>query len=264
MKKKTEKAYFNELWDQMTDDLNDFLETGDQEKLHHFRVQVKKLRALLTLLDMTIAKSKLSKEFKPVKKIFKQGGKIREAYINLQLSSHYELKNDDFILNQVNDMEKEMTDFRHHAKKYLKTIKSVHDELEDELKAIDDEKVNEFYKTHLEQIAVALNENQFNDELHNCRKKIKILMYNLKIADKALDDNFQLDKDYLDKLQGSIGDWHDTILAMQLFSAPELNDKPVITRIKQQNSRLRRSIKELSGDFWKKATALAQAAPSSI
>lgn len=264
MKKKTGKAYFNELWDQMTDDLNDFFKIGDQEKLHHFRVQVKKLRALLTLLDMTITKSNLSKEFKPVKKIFKQGGKIREAYINLQLSSHYELKNDDFILNQVNDMEKEMTDFRHKAKKYLKTIKAVHDELESELKAIDDERVNEFYKIQLEQIAAALNENQFNDDLHNCRKKIKVLMYNLKIADEALNDSLQLDKEYLDKLQGRIGDWHDTILAMQLFSAPELNDKLVITRIKQQNSRLKRSIRELSGDFWKKATAPAQSSPLSI
>ncbi|MGN6639572.1 MAG: CHAD domain-containing protein [Mucilaginibacter sp.] len=262
MKRKTEKAYFNELWDQMTDDLEDFLKTGDQEKLHHFRVQVKKLRALLTLLDMTL-KSKLTKEFKPVKKIFKQGGKIREAYINLQLSSHYELKNDDFILNQVNDMEKEMTDFRHYAKKYLKTIKAVHDELENELKAIDDEKVNEFYKGQLEQIAAALNENQFNDDLHDCRKKIKVLLYNLKIADKALNDNLHLDKEYLDKLQGSIGDWHDTILAMQLFSAPGLNDKPVITRIKQQSSRLRKSIRELAGDFWKKAIRV-QLSPSPI
>lgn len=263
MKKKTEKAYFNELWDQMTDNLNGFFETGDQEKLHHFRVQVKKLRALLVLLDMTLVKSKLSKEFKPVKKIFKHGGKIREAYINLQLGSHYELKNDDFILNQVNHMEKEMTDFRHNAKKYLKTIKAVHDELQGDLKTIDDEKVNEFYKNQLEQIALALKEIQFNDDLHNCRKKIKILMYNLKIADKAL-SNLQLDKNYLDKLQDRIGDWHDTIVAIQLFSAPEINDKLVITRIKRQSSKLKKSIKDMAGDFWKKATATNQVLSASI
>ena len=98
MKRKTERAYFNELWHEMTVSLEDFLKAGDQEKLHKFRVQVKKIRALLMLLDVALSQKKLSKSFKPVRKIFKDGGLIREAYINIQWSSHYELKNDEFIL----------------------------------------------------------------------------------------------------------------------------------------------------------------------
>ena len=254
MKRKTEKAYFNELWSEMTASLEDFLKAGDQEKLHKFRVQVKKLRALLTLLDAALSQKKLSKSFKPVRKIFKDGGMIREAYINIQLSSHYELKNDDFILEQVNGMESAMLNFRENGKKYLKTIKTIHSEIEDELETIADEQVSEFYKSYLEQIAVILSSNQFDDELHDCRKKIKTLVYNRKVAANALEGNLDLNNDYLDKLQDQIGNWHDTIIAIELFSAPNLDAKPVITRIKRQHTRLQRSISKLSADFWKRAT----------
>jgi len=254
MKRKAEKAYFNELWDEMTVSLESFLQDGEQEKLHRFRVQVKKIRALLTLLDVSLGQKTLSKNFKPVRKIFKQGGVIREAYINLQLSSHYDLKNEEFILEQVDNMEKAIIGFRDNGKKFLKVIKDAHGELEDELQAIDDEQISEFYKEQLEQIALALSENQFDDELHDCRKRIKTLVYNRKVAGKALEGSLDLNSDYLDKLQGEIGEWHDTIIAIQLFSSPRLNAKPVITRIKRQHTRLQTSIRKLSADFWKRAT----------
>jgi CHAD domain-containing protein len=254
MKRKAEKAYFNELWGQMTAYLDDFLKTGDQEKLHHFRVQVKKLRALLEMLDTASPKNKLSRGFKPVRRIFKHAGIIREAYIHLQLCSHYGLKNDEFILSQVNEMEKGINEFKDNAKKYLKIIKAVHRKLEADMKAIDNDLVYEFYKSQLEQITAGLAVHRFDARLHNCRKRIKTLMYNRKIAVQALEDKLNVNSDYLDKFQGRIGDWHDTELAMALFSAQEAPDKLVIAKIKKQNTSLKKSINALAVDFWKKAT----------
>jgi CHAD domain-containing protein len=258
MKRKAGKAYFNELWYQMKSDLRDFLKTGDQEKLHHFRVQVKKLRAFLFLIDHTLPHSKLSKLFKPVREIFKDGGKIREAYINIQLSSKYELNSEAFILQQVNDMDKDIKAFMENAKRYLKTIRTVYKELEAGLKPIEGKRISEFYKTQLEQITVTLNKLAFNEDLHDCRKKIKTLIYNRKIAQKALEDSLQLDNDYLDKLQDRIGEWHDSMMAIELFSAPGINAKALITKIKRQNTRQRKLISNLAGDFWRKATLANQ------
>jgi CHAD domain-containing protein len=254
MKRKTGKAHLNDLWEHMCSNLEAFIKEGDQEKLHQFRVNVKKIRAFLLLVDAALSQNTLSKQFKPVKKIFRHGGKIREAYINLQLGTHYELKNDDFNLKQVNEMEKEILLFREKAKKYLKTISQVHDELEDNLEAIEDNRISEFYQNQLGQIAVTLDKHEFNEELHECRKRIKILVYNRKVAGKALNGNLNLNNDYLDQLQDSIGNWHDTTIAIELFSAPELNVKPVVSRIKRQNTRLRKSINELSKDFFARAT----------
>jgi len=258
MKRKAGKAYFNELWYQMKSDLRDFIKTGDQEKLHHFRVQVKKLQAFLLLVDQTSPHSKLLKALKPIRQIFKDGGKIREAYLNLQLSSKYGLKNDDFILQQVNDMDKDIKAFIDNSKQYLKTVKAVHAGIEDSLKAVEDEYISEFYKSQLERITVTLNKLEFNEGLHECRKRIKTLLYNRKITAEALQSSLRIDNDYLDKLQEGIGQWHDSLLAIALFSAPGINAKTVVAKIKRQNTRQRKSISNLAADFWKKATFAGQ------
>jgi CHAD domain-containing protein len=254
MKKKTEKAYFNEQWGKMVTHLKAFIEAGDQEELHLFRVQVKRLRAMLVLLDAALPKYKLSKEFKPVREIFKRCGIIRNAYINLQLGIRYHLNNDKFISGQQFIMENGSNEFKESGRKYLKIIKSVHDELKDDLRPVDDNLINKFYKTQLEQIGNALSDLQFNEELHKARKQIKILVYNRKIAYKALDGKLHVNNDYLDKLQDSIGTWHDNDLAIELFSTPELNDKLVISKIKRQNTRIKKSILVLANNFTEKAT----------
>ncbi|MFI5160956.1 MAG: CHAD domain-containing protein [Sphingobacteriales bacterium] len=253
MKKKIGKAYFNELWEHMVAHLSDFFKTGDQEKLHQFRLQVKKLRALLLLLDAASPRGKLSKDFKPVKNVFRHCGVIREAYINLQMAATYGLKNEEFVLSQVNEMERAIKEFGERSKKYLKTIKSTHHKLEGNLGAIGSDTINEFYKSGLEQIATDLIAIQFDDSLHNCRKVIKALLYNRKIAGDALHDKLSLDNSYLDKLQARIGDWHDNTLAIELFSAPGVMDEDIVARLKKENTRLKKSINTLAHDFWKKA-----------
>ena len=256
MKKKDEKAYFNDQWELMVARFKAFLKTGDQEELHLFRVQVKKLRAMLELLDTGSAKHQLSKDFKPVRKIFKHCGEIRNAYINLQLGVNYQFKNEEFLLGQLFEIEKGTNEVKKLATKYLKVIKLSYRTIGDDLKAVDDDAILLFYKTKLDQITYALDHLQFNDELHNARKQIKTLLYNRKIANKALEGRLQINNAYLDKLQGLIGDWHDNILALELFSAAELNYKPVITKIKRQDTRLKRSIAVLVQEFRKKAVTL--------
>jgi len=258
MKKKTEKAFFDEQWEGMLTQLKAFIETGDQEKLHQFRVQVKKLRAMLALLDAALSRNTLSKDFKPVKKIFRHGGDIRNAYMNLQLGIRYKLNNQQFTDSQQAVIENGINEFKVMGDSYLETVDKVYNAIQANLKAIGDRRINQFYKTHIEQIANTLSQLQFDETLHDCRKQIKILLYNRKIAQKALDGKLQVNNDYLNQLQDHIGDWHDNELAITLFLTPELNEKPVITRIKRQNTRLKKVIAILTKDFWKKATLYSE------
>jgi hypothetical protein len=94
--------------------------------------------------------------------------------------------------------------------------------------------------------------------MHTNRKLIKILVYNHRLAGHALDGKIPFNVTYLDKLQETIGKWHDNLLAEQLFSLPELNDKPIVSKIKRVNSGVKRNITTLSDDFLKKATTIDQ------
>lgn len=237
-----------------------FTKTGDQEELHQFRVQVKKLRALLIMLDSIFPKGKLARDFKPVRRIFKHLGDIRNAYINLQLGVRYKLSNQEFIDRQVYAIENGTFKVKKQSKAYLRDMKYAFKQLEDELPAPSDDQINEFYKTQLEQVAIGLTMLQFNDGLHDYRKQIKTLFYNRKLVQNALNGKLELDINYLDKLQDSIGNWHDNILAIELFSSPEVDDKPVVTKLKRQNTRLKKSISLLANDFWKKAIVINEPA----
>ena len=258
MKKKKEKIYFNDQWDEMNIHLKKFIENGEQEELHLFRVQVKKLRAMLELLEINSAKHPLQRDFKPVRKIFKRCGEIRNAFINLQYGQRFQFKNEDFFMNHLYEIEKGTNEVKELGKQYLKIIKAAHDDIGDDLQHVDNKDIVEFYKAKLYNIGSFLENLQFNDDLHATRKQIKTLMYNRKIAQDALDGKLQISNDYLDKLQTLIGDWHDNVLALELFSSSGFHSKPVISKIKSQNTRLKRSITTLAQDFERKAILTQQ------
>lgn len=156
-------------------------------------------------------------------------------------------------MNHLYEIEKGTNEVKELGKQYLKTIKSAHDDIGGDLQHVGNKDIVEFYKARLYNIGSFLENLQFNDELHAARKQIKTLMYNRKIAQNALDGKLQISNDYLDKLQTLIGDWHDNVLALELFSSVGLNSKSIVTKIKSQNTRLKRSITNLAHDFERKA-----------
>jgi len=258
MKKKEEAKYLDKEWVEMNARLKAFLDTGDQEQLHKFRVQIKKLRAMLTLFDKTSKENGLLKNFKPVRKIFKHAGNIRNAHINLELGVRYKLKNDLFESSQQKIIEDGTNEFRTKGDEFLKLIKTAYKNLKKHLQKVDDKQIAAYYKDQLEQIATNFTISGFTEDMHTNRKLIKILVYNHKLAGDALNGKISFNIAYLDKLQEAIGQWHDNLLAEQLFSLPELNDKPIVNKIKRVNSGVKRSIASLSKDFLKKATTIDQ------
>ena len=84
MKKKKELKYLNKLFKKMRQHFKSFALTQNAEALHGFRVQVKKIKSFLTLLEAGEKNDKLLKTFKPVKKIFVDGGFSKnDVYMNL-------------------------------------------------------------------------------------------------------------------------------------------------------------------------------------
>jgi len=129
MKKKEETKYLDKEWKQMNVHLKAFLESGDQEELHKFRVQIKKVRAMLNLFENTSKQHGLLKDFKPVRQIFKYAGHIRDAHTNLQLSARYSLKNELFETGQQKIIEEGVTEFQYQGKKHIKHIKDAYKQL---------------------------------------------------------------------------------------------------------------------------------------
>jgi CHAD domain-containing protein len=256
MKKKEELKYLDREWKEMNAYLNAFLETGDQEALHQFRVQIKKLKAMLVLIGETSKKHSLLKVFRPVRKIFKYAGNIRDAHTNLGLSARYQLHNEAFETGQQKIIEDGTSEFRQNKKKFARSIKHTFKQLKKKMPKVGDNAVAEYYKNQLEEISVNLIVSGFTEDMHTNRKLIKILVYNHELAGKALDGSLNFNTEYLDELQHQIGKWHDNLIAAQLFSTPELDDKPAVAKINRKNAGVKRSISAIAEDFLSKATTI--------
>jgi CHAD domain-containing protein len=250
MKKREEKKYFDKEWGQMKSSLLAFLKKEDQEDLHRFRVQVKKLRAFLILSDSTGHQPNLALYFKPVKKIFKDAGEIRNAFINQELAKEHQTGNPDFISNQREVQIDATNKLKSKQIKYFKKIKDAHETIKGKIRTIGDLHTNMFYQNLLLHIADTLTNLKFNEELHSCRKHVKTLMYNHKLVHSGLAIGFNTD--YMHQVQTVIGDWHDNALAIEFYQG----DKAMVTGLKKQGAKLKRKITTLTKDFFNQATTV--------
>lgn len=199
MKKKIAIKYFTTEWQDMRAQLHNYLETLDQEDLHRFRVQVKKLKALLVLCSYRRNGRQLKGYFKPVKNVFQQAGELRNAYISGKMDP------------QAENLTTAMRNLRSCAVDFLKCSANVRRRIKKRLRRIRQRNVRRFYEKQLRFAAGVLSEHFSAERLHECRKRIKLLRYNYPLVRGELP--FRLDTAYLDELQEAIGQWHDHWLA---------------------------------------------------
>lgn len=252
MKRKQEIKELDKLWKKMKGHIKAFLTSGDQEQLHQFRVQVKKIKALLTLFKAEPDNKNLLKLFKPIKKVFKKAGEIRNAYINLKLLEEHHLENEDFKKQQQQLLDNGTENFKKQGKKHLKSLKKAHVVLQNHIGKIQNKKICSFYQQKIEEIAAFFNQLVYTDDLHNARKNIKLLLHNQKPAAKALDGKLKFNADYLDNLQNNIGEWHDHVLAIETLSHHGKAEDVAVEHIKKNNKDLEKTIAAQSSNFKKR------------
>lgn len=252
MKKRDERKYFDKEWKGMKSSLLAFFEKEDQEELHRFRVQVKKLRAFLILSDSTGHEPNLMRYFKPVKKIFKEAGEIRNAFINQELAKEHQTGDNAFISSQGQLQIDATVKFRSNRDKHLEKIKDTHETIKEKIRSISDLHINLFYQNVLQQISRTLTNLKFNEDLHDCRKQVKNLMYNHKLVHSALAIGFNAD--YMHQVQTVIGDWHDNVLAIEFYA----EDKAMTAALKKRHVKLKRAVTLLTKDFFNQATTVVE------
>ncbi|WPU99877.1 CHAD domain-containing protein [Mucilaginibacter sp. cycad4] len=254
MKKKTERKYVVKTWRTMKRHLRSFVKNDEQEDLHRFRTGVKKLRALLILADSAAKDAVLEKRFKPVRKIFKQAGKIRNAYINQELGKAVS-ENADFIQEQQRIMKTTTRAFNADKDQHRAWLRKTRRRLLRRIRSISKLHLSLYYRQQLETIAAALNRPRFNEDLHTCRKQLKVLLYNYPLARPELDLAFN--ETYLDQVQAAIGDWHDNELAIALLLTTEdtRNSNGTLNGLKKQSAALKRRLTRLTRNFREQASS---------
>ncbi len=253
MKTKKERKYLKKYWKGIFANIKSFIKTHNQEDLHQFRVNVKKLKSLLVLFQSGRGTDKLLRRFKPVRKVFRKAGDIRNAHVNLQLCNQYHIDNDQFEKEQMQTAERGTFGFCGDGSRHIKKLKKARKKINSGIHDLEKKSIYKFYDKNLKEISGFFEAPVFDESLHECRKKIKFLLHNHEPSVKALKKKVILDITYLDQLQESIGKWHDNAVAMELLTSSGTDDELVAGKINMQTEELQAQIVESSQDFDRKA-----------
>lgn len=207
------QAYYSQRLKNVFNKLHDFDLNGDETSLHDFRVEMKKLRAVIKFLRTIYPKQKLKKAAQKVRAIFQEAGEIREY----QLLQQWIAKNELASFDQHYLPQSKLLDITDEFRKRASYTKQVLKEMVEEVgKHVDATKqiLAEQYVVDLHaQIEKNINGQPGTVDWHELRKLIKQWMYAVNWIE-AEDNRTENDLSFYNKMQEAIGRWHDAEVIM--------------------------------------------------
>ncbi len=215
------------------------------ENIHDFRVEIKKLKALLRLFSFSIRETSACKFPKPLNKVYKSLGSLREWQIQKQSITKaagemhyvepivYKLKIDrrtDACRRRVIELIGKLPDL----KKNRDQIKNNCPE------RLSPESISSFIKTKMHAIQDTLLSGDYNDEsMHDMRKKLKDVQYILSAAKKEEETNKHSARlKSVQSVSGYLGDFHDLCIALLMLKKElkmlhkETSEKKLLRKIR--------------------------------
>jgi CHAD domain-containing protein len=191
----------------------------DQDVIHHFRVQTKKLRALLRLIQTEDPELdiRLSKSFK---KLYALSGEIRDAQVQLGRATKLcDPPLPDYTVWLAQEMANAETEFN--AFYDVKVVRKLAKKLKKlDVPEISSETLQQYFQDHMEETVVLLLKEPLDDEdLHTLRKRVKDLQHVAKVCSEVWPEGAQAIGDSaslktLEKLTDLAGDYNDQHMAL--------------------------------------------------
>ena len=246
MQKKKVKGKVRKEGKSAEQSLRGFMKKGDQKKLHQFRVGVKKLRAVASLIEQTTSLVNVRNELKPLKETYQLSGQVRDSYLHMKLAETVQQPDKDYLSDEKREMKKSSRKLRNKRPHHFRMLRRAEGKLLKRIPKIKDKNVGQFYETELSAIGGCLSSSTEVEQTHDCRKRVKVLLYNLPLV-KGI-DGITVNEAYLNQVQTAIGDWHDHVLAAEQF--PELGGK---------SDDMINKVKTLTENFYERATTVPKA-----
>jgi CHAD domain-containing protein len=247
LSRKKQVAYFKKRTDKIIHHLKAYCKTRSKESLHQLRVETKRVSALARLSDATSKRSRVKDELKGMKEIFHHAAIIRNAHLNLELTSG--VTSNSFREKEKAVQHREWLKLRSHKKENIRTLKHLRKEGAKDLHRIKKKDDKKWFKDQLSGAHKELSSGVAN--LHNARKILKRLIYMNDLHKAPL----HLNQPYLTDLEKVIGDWHDVKLVIPTLKRKHAYNKKAAQRLELKQKELKFTIDRFAQDFRIKARA---------
>lgn len=253
----------NKLVQHFNDLHSDFLKfykktSKDQgvEDIHQLRVAIKKIRALLSLIELAGNGEFQKKEhFDLFKNLFRKAGKVREIQVNLSLIKKIDQRKSKLYVEYLIELQNHsMEELMNELLVFdLKKLKSLNAQMLSKANEISPEHLTEkstpFISSKFQKIKKLRDKIKKDQKLHKIRIHLKAVVELVEYLPYNK-ENKSLKKE-IKRLNQLIGDWHDNIVLLNTINQyhktinSDKKNKQLVKRLKLQNKKSKINIGEL-------------------
>ncbi|MCA4895869.1 MAG: CHAD domain-containing protein [Cytophagales bacterium] len=216
-------SYANKRFKALIDSLHSYHQIDEPEVLHSLRVELKKIKSILNLLQYGLPNFRGHKHYIPFRTIFRRAGEIRqpEVIYKLLLQNQIEGITDSQIPN-ADQEERLLSAFKNDVPMFIATVTAKRSKLKEYIKNLTEKKAGKYLTKRRRQVKRLLFPVFEPDALHKTRKIIKEIIF--------LD---WVDKDkpsvtFLKKIENRIGQWHDKQVLLKILNSTQYKDQSAI------------------------------------
>jgi CHAD domain-containing protein len=179
------------------------------ETLHQIRVDIKKIRAIIGVVDAGEKRFKGHKNFIPLRSIFRKAAEIRDRKVNAKLLMKHKIDPRPAHANA-----KELIrSFESNIPTFIKTAKRKRDKFEPYVKRIKKNDLRRYLRTKQKEVKSLLFPRPKMRNIHKTRKAVKEVIYLSEANGKLTRREIK----FYNKMQDTIGNFHDKQALLQLL-----------------------------------------------
>ena len=204
------QLYYAQRVKQFFHNLHDFEVNKDEDSLHDVRVEIKKLKALITFLKTIYPQKKLKKASHKISAVFRKAGDIREYQLLQRWINRHELsllERDFFPRQKLIELS---DDFHHHTRSHKQDFKEIIDAVSKYVHSVKQKQAEQYVSDLHVQMEKIVKTRPEADQWHELRKLIKQWLYAVNWVTDADSRRTYPDFSQYDTLQEAIGFWHDS------------------------------------------------------
>lgn len=237
LSKKRQHDYLRTRWDNAMIHYDQFAKRTNAEAIHQLRVEIKKINALL-FLHNEVYRPVSKKTIRPLRKLFKQAGVIRDAQVSAHLMRDQKSVPKLFFSEQRKIVAAEANKLREMMNKHADEIMLTNVATWQQLRPIHFRDIARVIRKLQKKITTYFRPRIKLKQLHDVRKEIKRLVYicsTLKASDLT---RLRFNPDKYKKLEHLIGEWHDTQCAAELLSQHSTASGSAVRRLRRKSDSL--------------------------
>ncbi len=191
------------------------------ERLHQIRVDIKKIRAILSFAKHVYCENIESDSLKP---LFITAGEIRQCQLTIELLESVSFSPENIIKSLIEKRDLLIKEFLISIPSYLILVKQFQQNFFFDFRNATEKTITNYLKPRRKKANRNFNSHR-RSKMHHFRKLLKKIMYVYGILPKKMKKHLQLKVGLINKVQNEVGEWHDTYAAIDFLILNNANRK---------------------------------------